>query len=103
MRRPGEIFKTLIVAIALAFASTVSAVHVHDIIVCSSSPNAVVQNMPDLHDCVFCWVVYQTVTVESDFNRISFSVLETAPQYRPIPPLSNNYSHWLGRAPPLSA
>lgn len=103
MRQPGKTVTTLIAAIALAFASTVTAVHVHDIIVCKSSPNAVVQNMPDLHDCVFCWVVYQSVTVESDFNRIAFSVSETVSQYQPIAPLSNNYSHWFGRAPPLSA
>lgn len=103
MRRHGEIFKTLIVAIALAFASTVSAVHVHDIIVCKSAPNAVVHNMPDLHDCVFCGVVYQTVTVESDFIRISFSVSDTIPQDQPIAPLSNDVFNRQSRAPPLSA
>lgn len=103
MRRRLDIFKTLVAAAAIAFASTVSAVHVHDITTCDYGSNVVVQNMHDLHDCIFCTVVCQTITAESISVRMAFGAAETALQDHQTNPLFRISFDWYGRAPPLFA
>ncbi|TVQ70346.1 MAG: hypothetical protein EA363_07920 [Balneolaceae bacterium] len=103
MRRKLDIFKTLVAAAAIAFASTVSAVHVHDITTCDHGSNVVVQNMHDLHDCIFCSVVCQTITAEAVHARMTFGAAGMALQHYQTNPLFRISFDWYGRAPPLFA
>lgn len=103
MRRKPDTFNTLIAAVAIAFASTVSAVHVHDITTCDHGSNVVVQNTHDLHDCIFCSVVCQTITAENVSVRTTFGAADMATPEFQTNPLSGFSLDWYGRAPPLSA
>jgi len=103
MHQNLDIFRTLFAAVAIAFASTVSAVHVHDITACDYGSNVVVQNMHDLHDCIFCSVVCQTITAETVQAVVTFSAEKSVLQNHQSYPHSRISFDWYGRAPPLSA
>ncbi|MDG5766251.1 hypothetical protein QA596_02150 [Balneolales bacterium ANBcel1] len=103
MNRTPDTHKTLLAALAIAFASTASAVHVHDIITCVHSTPAVVQSMHDIHDCAFCWMVYQNVTVDKVVTVTPLTVWDTLHQERPTAPVTPYSAHRYGRAPPASA
>lgn len=101
MRRKLDTFKILFAAAAIAFASTVSAVHVHDITMCDHGSNVVVQNMHDLHDCIFCWVVYQTLSVDTGHAGSVF--ITSKPVFedpQALPPSRFTFDRY-GRDPPL--
>jgi len=103
MHKFMDTFKTLIAAAAIAFASTVSAVHVHNIITCSQSSPVVVQNMFDLHDCIFCSVVYQTITADAVHSNIVNHNSELVLQEHVTAPVLRLSLGWYGRAPPSLA
>ncbi len=103
MRKSMDTVKTLIAAAAIAFASTVSAVHVHDTITCSHSTPAVVQDKHDIHDCIYCLVVYQTLTADADLQPFILSGSETLLPDRPAVFQTRFSFDWFGRAPPFSA
>lgn len=103
MRRDKNTITTLIAAAAIAFASTVSAVHVHDIITCSQSSPVVVQNMHDIHDCIFCWVVYQTISADAIHSDIVNHNSELVLQEYVTAPFLRLSSGCYGRAPPSLA
>lgn len=103
MHRIPDTVKTLIAAVTIAFASTVSAMHVHDINTYSHSSLPVVQNLHDLHDCIFFWVVYQTIIVDSDHARLTFSGSDALIKDQPAAPLTRFSFDWYGRAPPFPA
>jgi len=100
MRRNLDTLKILFAAAAIAFASTVSAVHVHDITTCSNASPAVVQNMHDIHDCIFCWVVYQTLSVDTGHAGNIFITSEPVfEDHQALPPSRFIFDRY-GRDPP---
>ncbi len=103
MRHKLDTLKTLLAVVTIAFASTVSAVHVHDIVTCSQSNSVAVESAHEAHDCFYCLVVYQTLTADSDHVAFVLSTSEAVLPSRsaiPVPPFSFD---WYGRAPPFSA
>jgi hypothetical protein len=103
MHKVNKYLKVMTVAGLIAFASTVTAVHVHPLTVCESQCRHSVESEVNAHDCVFCWVVYQTLTVES----ASSATLMTADEHDYGKNHTSAYWNisptYRGRAPPFTA
>ncbi len=103
MRRFLYIIKTFIAAVAIAFASTVSAVHVHNIISDDCSSSEVVHTPDDTRDCFLCLIVYQTHISEAPHTDVISSGLDTKLYSDAATPLKRFSFDWYGRAPPVSS
>ncbi len=94
---------TLIIAGTIGFASTVSAVHVHDIINRGHQETTAVHVVQDTHHCIFCCVIYQSVTSDASFPALGIITPEILLTEQDSKPLKSYSSYRYGRAPPLSA
>jgi hypothetical protein len=103
MHKVNEYLKVMMVAGLIAFASTVSALHVHPLTVCESQCHYSVESEINAHDCVFCWVVYQTLTVESASSATLVTVVEQDYGRLHTSALSSVTHIYHGRAPPFTA
>ncbi len=103
MRTHTDTVKIFLVAGIIAFASTVSAVHMHGIMTCNEHQAVALQPEHEITDCVFCWVVYQTLSAKASLPDIFLSSPESDIADQSEQPVKHVKSHVYGRAPPLSA
>ncbi len=103
MHKFNEYLKVMLVAGLIAFASTVSAVHVHPLLSCEAQDYQSVRSELTNHDCLYCLVVYQILTVDMESTKAPLIANDQEQGTLDILlPCSLNSSNQ-GRAPPISA
>lgn len=95
--------KITMAAALIAFASTLNAVHIHPLTSSASECEYSVASERDAHDCVYCWVIYQTLTVApaSCTSRATADEQEYPALCRPA--ITSARTTYFGRAPPFFA
>ena len=103
MRRFLYFIKTFFAAVTVAFASTVSAVHVHDIIAVDCSSTEIVHATDDAPECFLCVIVYQTHISDFSPTDLVSPGLHAVSHGDAVLPLKQFSFDWNGRAPPVTS